>query len=66
MAVETRVFFTFLEYVKGRIPGFYKYKEVAATLDDDVLAEQKRVNEGSFDSYNDVLKVYNLEKKFRK
>ena len=60
------MFFTFLEYVKGSIPGFYKYKEVAATLDDDVLAEQKRINEGSFDSYNDVLKVYNLEKKFRK
>ena len=65
MVVETRVFFTFLEYVKGIIPGYYNHKEEAATLDDDVVTEQKRTNDGS-ESNNDVLRVHHLEKKFRK
>ena len=64
--METRVFFTVLEYIKAKIPGYYKYTEVPTTLDDDVVAEQQRVNNSSFDSYNDVLKVSHLEKKFRK
>lgn len=64
--METRVFFTFLEFIKERIPGYYKFTEVASPLDDDVLEEQQRINDTSFDSYNDVLKVSHLEKKFRK
>ena len=48
------------------IPGYYKFDEVAAPLDDDVVEEQNRINDSSFDSYNDVLKVSHLEKKFRK
>ena len=64
--METRVFFTFLEYVKGRIPGYYNHQEEANPLDDDVVTEQNRINGNSFDSNNDVLKVHRLEKKFRK
>ena len=64
--IETRVFFTFLEFIKERMPGYYKFAEVATPLDDDVVKEQQRINESSFDSYNDVLKVSHLEKKFRK
>ena len=64
--IETRIFFTFLEFIKERIACYYKFDEVAAPLDDDVVEEQKRINESSFDSYDDVLKVSHLEKKFRK
>ena len=64
--VETRVFFTFLEFIKVRIPGYYNFAEVAAPLDDDVVEEQQRINQSSSDSYDDVLKVSHLEKKFRK
>ena len=64
--VETRVFFTLLEFLKGKIPGYYKYTELQTPLDEDVVEEQQRINGRSFDSNNDVLKVYNLEKKFRK
>ena len=55
-----------LEFIKNLIPGYYKFDEVAAPLDDDVVEEQNRINDSSFDSYNDVLKVSHLEKKFRK
>ena len=62
--METRVFFKVLEHVKAMIPGYYKFTEVATALDDDVVAEQERINNSTFDSYNDVLKVSHLEKKF--
>ena len=64
--METRVLSAILEFLKERLPGYYKFSEVAAPLDDDVLQEQQRINDNSFDSYNDVLKVSHLEKKFRK
>ena len=64
--METRVLSAILEFLKELLPGYYKFSEVAAPLDDDVLQEQQRINENSFDSYNDVLKVSHLEKKFRK
>ena len=64
--METRGFFALLELIKERLPCYYKFAEVTAPLDDDVVEEQQRINESSFDSYNDVLKVSHLEKKFRK
>ena len=64
--METRVLSAILEFLKERLPGYYNFCEVAAPLDDDVLQEQQRINDNSFDSYNDVLKVSHLEKKFRK
>jgi len=45
------------------IPGYYQFEEDHQLLDDDVQQEQERVNN---DSENDVLKVFGLQKKFRK
>merc|ERR1719419_745946 len=49
--------------IREIIPGYYQYEEDHQLLDDDVQQEQERVNN---DSENDVLKVFGLQKKFRK
>ena len=64
--IETRWFYWLLEIIKNNIPGYYKSpSNEAEELDEDVLDEQQRIIQ-NYDVYNDVLKVKNLQKKFRK
>ena len=52
-----------LARVKEIIPGYYAFVKEDHLLDDDVQLEQERVN---YDAENDVLKVFGLQKKFRR
>ena len=65
--IETRILYKILEFVKGWIPGYYKYKtdNDNPVLDDDVSEEQRRVT-ANVESLSDVLKVFGLKKKFRR
>ena len=45
------------------IPGYYAASKEDQLLDEDVQLEQERVNH---DNENDVLKVFGLQKKFRR
>ena len=65
--IETRILYKILEFVKGWIPGYYKYNtdNDNPVLDDDVSEEQRRVT-ANVESLSDVLKVFGLKKKFRR
>ena len=59
--IETRILYKILEFVKGWIPGYYKYNtdNDNPVLDDDVSEEQRRVT-ANVESLSDVLKVFGL------
>eukprot|EP00092_Neocalanus_flemingeri_P060351 GFUD01072319.1.p1 GENE.GFUD01072319.1~~GFUD01072319.1.p1 ORF type:complete len:1563 (-),score=388.51 GFUD01072319.1:54-4385(-) len=62
--IETKILYKILASLKERIPGYYTFQNEEHLLDDDVQIEQERVN--SNDAENDVLKVFGLQKKFRR
>ena len=49
--------------LKDIIPGYYTYQADREDLDDDVLREQERVVQ---ENNSDVLRVFQLQKKFRR
>ena len=66
--IETRILYFILEMMRDKMPGYYKYQvdeDEEPLLDEDVSNEQKRVST-NFDTFNDVLRVFGLKKKFRR
>jgi len=61
--IETKILYKLLGFIKERLPGFYTFEKNDQMLDNDVQNEQERVNH---DADNDILKVFGLQKKFRR
>ena len=61
--IETKLLYKILAIVREMIPGYYVLSKEDQLLDEDVQLEQERVNH---DNENDVLKVFGLQKKFRR
>ena len=61
--IETKLLYALLAAVREMIPGYYTFDREDQMLDDDVQQEQERVNT---ESRSDVLKVFGLQKKFRR
>ena len=61
--IETKLLYKILAIVREMIPGYYVFSKEDQLLDEDVQLEQERVNQ---DNEDNVLKVFGLQKKFRR
>ena len=52
-------------YLKNHIPGYFKFTPLSEELDEDVKEEQERVKETNSQGSSDILRVSQLQKKFR-
>ena len=52
-------------HMKNLIPGYFKYTQLSEELDGDVKEEQERVKETNPQASSDILRVSQLQKKFR-
>ena len=51
--------------MKNLIPGYFKFTQLLEELDGDVKEEQERVGEINPHASSDILRVSQLQKKFR-
>ena len=51
--------------MKNHIPGYFKFTPLSEELDEDVKEEQERVKEMNPQGSFDILRVSQLQKKFR-
>ena len=51
--------------MKNLIPGYFKFTQLSEELDGDVKEEQERVKETNPQASSDILRVSQLQKKFR-
>ena len=51
--------------MKNHIPGYFKFTRLSEELDEDVKEEQERVKETNSQGSSDILRVSQLQKKFR-
>ena len=51
--------------MKNHIPGYFKFTPLSEELDEDVKEEQERVKETNPQGSSDILRVSQLQKKFR-
>ena len=51
--------------MKNLIPGYFKFTQLSEELDGDVKEEQERVKEMDPQASSDILRVSQLQKKFR-
>merc|ERR1719376_872412 len=61
--IESKVVYRIAAVLKDIIPGYYTYQADHEDLDDDVLKEQERVVQ---ENNSDVLRVFQLQKKYRR
>jgi len=61
--IESKVVDRIMAVLRDIIPGYYTYQVDHEDLDDDVLKEQERVVQ---ENNSDVLRVFQLQKKFRR
>ena len=52
-------------HMKNLIPGYFKFTQLSEELDGDVKEEQERVKEMNPHTSSDILRVSQLQKKFR-
>ena len=52
-------------HTKNHIPGYFKFAPLLEELDEDVKEEQERVKETNPEGSSDILRVSQLQKKFR-
>jgi len=63
--IESKALARLWSHMKNLIPGYFKYTQLSEELDGDVKEEQERVKETNPQASSDILRVSQLQKKFR-